>query len=343
VNASEPVSEPSAREPDVAHEAGGSGVKPAGEEPAPPPRVPTPAVARWRLWAFLAVPVLGVIEVGAHVREVTSVVPNGDWALARDYVAAQVKPDDLILFAPRWTDPIGRMVFGDGLASMAREARADDTRFARAFEVSIRGGHAGELAGWRRVAAKKLGRVTVTTWENPSPLVVKEDLLSLVDPAHLTVSRGSDACPFARRGAESGSTGFGPAVPANRFACPGGSFVGISVFPDLDYNPHRAIFAPPGSGPPLRMRFQGVHFGRALRGHHGLYVEAEREERGAPVTLKLTVDDKVLGTYVHHDGEGWKSFELATPELEGQQGDLVVEVSTPRADRRTYLFEASTL
>jgi hypothetical protein len=296
----------------------------------------------WRVWAFAVVPLLGVLEVGAHVVETHRVVPPGDWALARQYVATRAKPDDLIVFAPRWSDPIGRMVFGDDLASIARETRADETRFARAFEVSIRGAHASGLTGWRSVEQQRLGRVTVTTWQNPSPAVVIDDLISHVDPEHLTVSRGADDCPFRHGTPESGGTGFGPAVPADRFVCKGGSFVGVSIFPDLDYNPRRAILAPPSTGAPLRMRFHGVHFGKTLHGHHGLYSEAERDQKGAQITIKLKANDLLLGSFTHNDGESWKSFELETPELQGQEADLVVEVSAPRADRRTYGFVVDT-
>ncbi len=298
--------------------------------------------SRWRIWAFAAVPLFGVAELGAHLVETHSVVSAEDWASARAYVAAQARPDDLIVFAPRWSDPIGRMVFGAELATIAREARPDETRFARAFEVSIRGAHAPGLTGWRDVDRRRIGRITVTTWQNPSPAVVIDDLVSHVDPSHLTVSRGTEPCPFAHGAPQSGGTGFGPTVPADRFVCNGGSFVGVSIFPDLDYYPRRAIYAPPGNGPPLRLRFAGVHFGNVLHGHHGLYAEAEREEHGAPVTIKLKVNDLVLGSFTHKDGEGWRSFEVETRELAGQQADLVVEITTPRADRRTYGFEVDT-
>jgi hypothetical protein len=118
--------------------------------------------------------------------------------------------------------------------------------------------------------------------------------------------------------------------------------VGVSIFPDLDYYPRRAIYAPPGNGAPLVLLFRGVQFGTAMRGHHGLYAEAERDLHGAPITLKLKVNDTLLGSFTHHDGEGWKAFDIETRELAGQQADLVVEVSTPRADRRTYGFEVNT-
>lgn len=287
-------------------------------------------------------PAAGLLELVAHFVQTHSVASADDWRAAREYVASQAKPDDLVEFAPRWVDPVGREVFGDAIATLEREARADETRFPRALEVSVRGGHDAALAGWTRGEERSFGRVTVTTWTNPSPAHVIYDLVSHVDPTSLRVTRGDQECGFAVGAAQSGNLGFGLAIPASRFNCNGSGFVGASVVPDLDYVPHRCIYAPPQGGPPVRLRFAAVPFGRTLHGHHALYVEAERMRRGAPVTLTFKVGDATLGSVVHHDGDGWKPFELDTSELAGQKADLVVEVSAPNGDRRMYCFEADT-
>jgi hypothetical protein len=293
-------------------------------------------------WAFAAVPVVGLLELGAHVVQTHSVAPDADWEAARVYVAAQAKPEDLIAFAPKWADPIGRQHFGPGLATLEREARPDETRFPRALEVAIRGAHLPVFDGWRRASEQRFGSVTVTTWDNPAPAQVIDDLVSLVDPQHLRVSRGDSECNFVHGSPQSGNLGFGPTVPGDRFLCPGNGFVGVSVVADLDYIPHRCVFAPPPGNAPLRLRFADVRFGHSLHGHHALYVEAERDKKGAPVTLSFKSGTSTLGTVVHRDGEGWKPFELDTTMLAGQKGELVVEITSPGGDRRLYCFEADT-
>ncbi len=295
-----------------------------------------------RTWAFAAVPVAGVLELGAHAVQTHSVVPEQDWKAARAYVAAQAKPEDLVLFSPKWADPIGRETFGADVATLEREGRPDDTRFPRAFEVAIRGAHASELAGWRRSGEQRFGGVTVTTWENPAPVQVLTDLVSMVSPQRMRVTRGEVECPYGRGAAQSGGLGFGPAVPAERFVCSGGGFAGMSVVADLDYVPHRCIFAPPGGNTPLRLQFHDVRFGHLLHGHHALYVEAERNRTGTPVTLTFRSGDVSLGSFVHRDGDGWKPFEVDTSELAGKAGELVAEISSPGGDRRLYCFEADT-
>lgn len=271
------------------------------------------ALRALRRWAFLAIPGVGVVELAAHVVQTTSVAPDADWASARAYVAAQAAPDDLIAFAPPWADPLARHHLGADLATVAREARPDESRFARAFEVSIRGAHLPELANWNRKDVRRFGAVTVTSWQNPTAARVIDDLVTMVAPAWMQVSRLDGAraldCPFVQGATQSGGLGYGPAIQGNHFVCPGGGLVTESVVADLEYRPRRCIYAPLSAGV-LRVRFLGVRFGRFLHGHHGLYVEAERGKTGAPVTMAFKVGDSILGSVVHNDGEGWKPFEL---------------------------------
>lgn len=293
-------------------------------------------------WWFFAVPAVGIGELILQLVQTHSVVPTKDWEAARAYVAANAKPEDLVAFAPRWTDPIGREMFGPELATLEREARADDTSFPRAFEVSIRGGALPEFEGWTRSGEASFGRVKVVTWTNPSAAHVIDDLVSLADPSHLQVFRGATACPFTHAAPESGSIGSGPGIPADRFVCPGGGFAASLVLSDLDYQPRRCIYVPPQAGAPVRLELSPVRFGKALHGHHGLDAQAEREKRGAPITLTFRTEQGPIGSVTHYDGDGWKGFEFDTSDLAGQSERLIVEVSAPSAEQRWYCFQADT-
>jgi hypothetical protein len=284
---------------------------------------------------------VGLLELATHAVQIHSAVPERDWAAAREYIAAQAKSEDLVAVAPRWADPIARQRLGPELATVEREARPDESRFAHAVEVSIRGAHLSALRGWHRSAERRFGGITVTTWNNPAPARVIDDLVTLVGPDRLRVWQGDRACPFVHDSPQSGGLGFGPAVPGHRFVCPGGSFVGVSVVADLDYVARRCIYAPPLGAGPLRLQFAGVRFGRSLHGHHALYVEAERTPQGAPVTITFSVGGTTLGTVAHRDGDGWKPFEFDTSERAGTEADLVAEIVSS-GDRRMYCFEADT-
>src|SRR5208282_2384395 len=116
-------------------------------------------------------------------------VPQADWDAARAAVEAEWKPGDLVVFEPDWVDPIGRKSFGEKLAGIPDEARPDDTRFSRAFEVSIRGSHDPELEGWKSVASRRAGAITVTTLENPMPVHLLDDLIDHASPSGMSVAR----------------------------------------------------------------------------------------------------------------------------------------------------------
>ncbi len=311
-----------------------------------PPRRDLRSWGAWKRYAFALVPTLAFLELAAHVAQATRHVADADWILARDAVQAELQPDDLVTFAPGWVDPIGRSVFKD-VATLEREARPDDTRFARAIEVSIRDAHLAELAAWKVTGRKRVGAITLTTYENPSFAKVLDDLVTHLAPGRAELThvdaRGETSCPFTRTRSQSGNIGYGPAIPGDRFLCPDGGFAGVSVVQALDYLPHRCIFAPPpGSGGALRLRFTEVAFGKTLHGHHAISWAQERYHDGAQVTLTFRSGEHLLGKLVHSDGDGWKSFELDTSELEGTRGDLIAEVSSPNPRDRLYCFEADT-
>jgi hypothetical protein len=304
-----------------------------------------------RAWAFLAVPAIALLELGAHVVQTHSVASGDDWRAARDATKAMLRPDDLVVFAPKWVDPVGRETFGDEIATLEREAYGDVSRFPRAIEVSIRGQRAHDLATWSKTDEKTVRGIKLTTYENPAYQKTLDDLVTHLDPAHAQVAQvrraGEDdalevPCPWSSGSAQTGNLGFGPAIPGNRFQC-NSSFAGVSVVTDLDYVPHRVIYVPPaGSGIVTRITFQNVVLGKTLHGHHGLYVEAERGKDGPPVALAFFIDRLSLGKVTHADGQGWKGFELDTSAYEGKTADLVAEVSAPSGNRRMYGFEAIT-
>jgi hypothetical protein len=298
--------------------------------------------------ALAAVPLVGVVELVLHVKQTTSdVVPAADWIAARDSIKAEVKPDDLVLFAPFWADPLGREYFGDELAGIKREARPDESRFARAFEVGIRGAHRAELEGWKKVSERQVGKVTIGVYDNPSPVKLHTDLTDLVSPDRLTVSRvdgsGESACPFQRGPGQPGGLGVpqGPAVPGDKFTCTGGAYVGLAVLHALDHHPHLCIFAsPPGGNGALRLKFSNVTFGNSLHGHSGVQWLNERTPSAERIQIAFSAEGRPIGQNVHRVGVGWTGFEFPTPELVGKKGDLVADVTG--SGPRSYCFEADT-
>ena len=316
-----------------------------GAERESTPRAPR-GLALARPYAFALIPILGLFELGAHEVQIHSVVSDADWDAAHAAVEAEWKPGDLVVFAPFWADSIGRLHFGAKLAGIPDEARPDDTRFPRAFEVSIRGQHDPELADWKATATRKVGPITITTLENPSPVHLIDDLLDHATPLGMSVARvdrgAENDCHWVHTATTAGGLGAGPATPGDRFACGGAGLVGVSLIHDLEDRPRRCFYAPTtGGASTVRVRFHDVAFGGALHGHLGLANFNERDRTGPKVTLTWSANDRILGKVTHVDGDGWKGFELSTSDLTGQHADLVAEIASPGGGRQ-FCFEADT-
>lgn len=291
-------------------------------------------------------PLVAVVELALHVKQTTSdVVPDADWTAARDVVKADLQPDDLVVFAPFWADPLGRRSFGDSIATMKREGRSDERRFARAYEVSIRDAHDAALAGWKQVKQQKTGAVTVTLYQNPDFTKVIDDTIDLVTPERLTVTKidgaGEQPCTFQHGATAGGSTVVpqGLLTPADKFVCQGGH-VGVAVLHALDHHPHLCIYATPMQGSTLRLRFSNVTFGASLHGHSGIQWLVERTPAPEKVSVTFSAFDRLIGTHFHKVGVGWVGFELPTNDIDGKKGDLTVDLGA--SSQRQFCFEATT-
>jgi hypothetical protein len=300
----------------------------------------------WR-WAALAVPLLAIAELLTHWFEVTRTPTSAQWDAVVPVVLHLAQPSDLVTIAPAWADPIGRQHLGPGLMTIERVAYPDLSRFSRAIEVGLRGSSRDDLRDWTVVGKQDVGPFLVRVRQNPHFVPVIDDLLSHVAPTAMIVQRvdGSNVleCPYAH--GSFGTTGdlFGPAVPGDAFRCPSGAPIGVTVMPVLDYSARRCLLAqPPGGSAKLVFRFRDVLFGRAIVGHHGLYVHAERKQAGAPISLAVRGPRGAIADLAHNDGDGWKAFELPTGDLAGTRGELVFEVSAASSADRVYCFEGST-
>ena len=74
------------------------------------------------------------------------------------------QPGDLIVFAPRWNDPVGRLHLGD-LIPVEMAGRLDGERYGRIWELDIRGARAPETRGLTAAEVHDVGGVTVRRFE----------------------------------------------------------------------------------------------------------------------------------------------------------------------------------
>lgn len=285
----------------------------------------------------IAVAGLAVTEASvALVQTLRGPVPDGDWRAAADLIRSAFQPGDLIVFAPAWVDPVGRQFFGD-LIPVEMAARADDDRYSRIWEVSIRGARSPEVAGWTLAASDERGRVRLRRYDRPasSPAAtVLYDLTTQFPSLRVTTvapdGTNEQPCP------ESPTPG-GPAVAAR--ACAGNVLVQPRVL-EIDYQPRRGILAPAVAGRTLRVEAPSVTLGAELVGYVGLHDFNMRKYADGPVDFALFIDGKERARFTYRQSENWRKFSIDTKADAGPGHALRVEISSPQPDRRTFGFHA---
>jgi hypothetical protein len=298
----------------------------------------------------LAVPLLGIAELGAQAYFSRRAPGEKEWADVRPLVASWYKPGDVVVVAPYWAEPMARWKFGDALMPVSDVARPDATRYAEAIEVSAMGSRSPELSGWKVVREAKQGAFTVRALANPVPASVKYVFADHILPDSMeasTVKAGTTAtCAYTTSATiEGGGLGGPPIYPASRFACPGEAshiFVGVTIIDDEQAHPRRCIWAhPPPGESEIVARFRDVPLGTKIHGHAGMGWIPERDHAVPRFTIRVMAGTAEVGKVVHEPGDFWKGFELPTGALAGSTSDVEFRVSAEQGGTHVC-FEADS-
>lgn len=296
---------------------------------------------------LLALPVVGLAELGLHFVFARRPPTFEEWAQVRDDIGT-FPPSAPVVVAPRWAEPLARQALGDERMPLAHVARPDTHRFERAVEVSILGQRAPELGGWVEKSRLERGKFVYRLLENPRFRPVITDFVERARPpgAEVFLSEPRDPCRWnAHARPMSGGLGGNPTFAPERFECAGGPFfnVGVTVIADEEFVARRCLWSHPPRVGEIVTRFGDVALGATIEGHSGMYWMIERERRGAPVKLTVRVDGEVIGAVLHLDGDGWAPFELALG-AHAHKPHAAVEfgVSSPNYQHRHFCFEATS-
>ena len=294
--------------------------------------------------------VAGFLVVGLSLAEAIAVaVQSGggpqarDWAAVRATLERTLSDDDGVFLGATWLGPEARAQLGDAIMTPTRVGGVP-----RSFVRSAIIGELGRVAtpdGYALEKEERFGGLELRFVRAVHPFRVEARLPSRIEGAQAFIDVNGEEipCVWGPFGLASGNLGSGPAWPSARFSCPG-TQVARSFVTDLTYAAHDAIFSEvPGDGRTVVVRFPAVPIGSAVRGGFGLYVEAERDGKGAPVVLEWRVDGRSIGTLTHHDGEGWKSFELTTGRTHDERGTMEIRLRSPGGQRRLVGVDAVTI
>ena len=211
-------------------------------------------------------------EVVAMRCTASSVADDDDWQSASKALREAHHDGDLIVFAPAWADPIGRMQLGD-LIPIAMAARMDAAKYGAIWEVSVRGAHAPETSGLVAKTETHFGDVTLRYFER-TPVVVVSDLLD--------------------HGAELKSDG---AMPTQELA-------------EVGFAPHRCLQITPPANGKITITVP-MQLGSQLVGYVGLADIFKRRDIRTPGELEIRVGDATTIVRPGVD-DGWVKFVLAT-------------------------------
>jgi hypothetical protein len=225
------------------------------------------------VWLAFGVAFLAVVETGISLWAPHAVAAPDEWHAAAAEVRAGFRPGDLIVFAPYWADQRGRAELGD-LMPVDMVGRSDDARYARIWELSIRGSHAPEVSRSSPKSRSSHGSVDVALYEKPAAEVLWNSTARFTD-ARVT----------------------GRAEPRTM---------------EIDYAPRFGILAPLETGRPTTLEWTDVPLGSTLVGWAGLHDYYARKNADGPIDVSLFIDGAQVLSQRVTNGDAWKRFEAKT-------------------------------
>jgi hypothetical protein len=240
---------------------------------------PRGGAGRTRLAAIpaLLLAAIAAWEAIAAQRAGAGVPGDEAWARAAAVVRDGHRPGDLIVFAPDWIDPVGRLHLGD-LISPGDAGRMDAARYGRIWELSIRGGRAIDTAGLSPVEVRELDGVVVRRFER-APVEVLADLRDRLSGARLD---GAPARP-----------------PAIELA-------------EVGFAPRRCVVVVPRPGAPVRLAFPALPAGE-LVGYVGLADVFSRRDERRPGRLTVEHAGRAIADVTAGVDDGWVRFAARAP------------------------------
>jgi len=282
-----------------------------------------------RLWDVTPLVAFIILAVYESVNALTAsrrVAGDDDWSAAAAEVRAGYQRGDLIVFAPSWSDQVGRHWLGD-LVTVEMASRADDDRYSRVWEVSIRGAESRDRVGAHLIHANDHGRVRVSLFQKATPVIVTEDFTSHLEDARIT---------------QAPSDGRGNETPCYRdadgFRCHGTHVERRTL--EVDYQPRRGILAPVDGTLTTRIEYSEVDLGSRLIGYTALHDYFSRKNADGPVDFAVFIDNERVLSIKHKNDDGWRRFTIDTARFAGAKHVVRFEVRADSSAWRTFGFHA---
>jgi hypothetical protein len=207
-----------------------------------------------------------------------STVPGDEaWRQATAFVRSQYQAGDLIVFAPAWIDPVGRMHLGD-LIAIDDAARASAARYGTIWQLSIRDAEHPDTVAAQLQDSRDFSGVVVGKYTQVAKVVLAETNRLLA-----TVSK-------------TGSAARGPTLE----------------LAEVGFAPHRCIQVVPAAGQPVRLTFPAMVLGSRLKTYVGLADVFTRRDVREPGTLQIEIGGQIVADRTFGVDDGWVDLSVAT-------------------------------
>jgi hypothetical protein len=220
--------------------------------------------------------VVALWEVCVTPRAASAVPGDKAWQKAAEVVRAGYRPGDLIVFAPDWVDPVGRLHLGD-LIPVDMATRMDAARYPRIWELSIRGARSPDTAGLTPEKVTTTAGIDVRFYQRPQPIRIVSDIREALATARVE----------------------GPARPTLELT-------------EVGFAPHRCIQVTPPPKSSVRITFPQLALGTELVGYAGLADIFTRRSPRGPGKLAVEIAGKVVASVEPGVDDGWVRFAVPT-------------------------------
>ncbi|MCP4605542.1 MAG: hypothetical protein GY847_34310 [Proteobacteria bacterium] len=255
------------------------------------------------IWLWALIPIIAAAEIAFQWHIPRKEPSANDWKAVVAAVKADKKDSDLVVVAPDWALPVGRMHFGS-LISHKDFGRFDTTTYNRLFEVSLNGARAKETEDLTPQTQTEFGRITLLRYDLRLPRAFI--LYDFVD-----TFRGATAKGYKRM------------MP--RFV------IDHWFFP-------RFVIPVKLKQKGVNLIYKDVPLGGVLRGYGIVGYRSGRFNRGGPVTVSAFLNEEKLGEDQIHNFGPLRPFEYRLP---GQgSGTVRFRISARNGLSREFGFAA---
>ena len=259
------------------------------------------------------------------------VVPGDtDWDDAAEVVRRARKPGDALVFSPAWAHAGAPRFTGLDVDIAEKSDWYEAGKHRRVWVVaSSPEREPTPPEGWTVLDRVEAGFVTVHLWQPPTDRKLAWDARNALPNAK--VSRGKAPSEESCTTFKDGRWSCGPAHPWQNVG---------PISRDIDGRVRRVIWAHArDNNEPLVIRWTDVPAGRTLTVHMGLTQRAIEQDTGAPVTVEVRVNDRVVATRTLpiHDG-GWYRHDVDVTGLGGL--DVALRIVAAKNQDRQFCFTA---